>query len=104
MASSEIKASVIIPARDAMAFIEKTVQSVLNEMCSDAVEIIIVNDGMDDSLAGLAERYPVTVIAGDGTGPAAARNIGAIVHRTSWPGGRGDPRSYRRAALSSPII
>ena len=70
MVSSEVKASVIIPARDAMATIDKTIQSVLNKICTEHVEIIIVNDTGDESLALLSEKYPVRVIDGDCTGPA----------------------------------
>ena len=81
MVSSEVKASVIIQARDARASIHKTVQSVLGEICSKDVEIIIVNDGRDESLALLADRYRVRVVDGDGTGPAAARNIGITFSR-----------------------
>jgi glycosyltransferase involved in cell wall biosynthesis len=81
MVSSEVKASVIIPARDAMETIDKTVQSVINEIRSEDVEIIIVNDVRDESLALLTDRYPVRVIDGDGTGPAAARNIGVAFSR-----------------------
>jgi glycosyltransferase involved in cell wall biosynthesis len=76
MVSSEIKASIIIPARDATATIGQTIESVLIETHGVDVEVIIVNDGLDNATAKLAERYPVKVISGNGNGIAAARNIG----------------------------
>jgi glycosyltransferase involved in cell wall biosynthesis len=76
MVSSEVKASVIIPARDAMATIGKAIESVLIESRGVDVEIIIVNDGLDHVTAKLADHYPVRVIPGNGGGIASARNIG----------------------------
>jgi glycosyltransferase involved in cell wall biosynthesis len=78
MVSPEIKASIIIPARDAMATICQAIESVLIEAKNLGVEVIIVNDGLDNATAKLADSYPVKVISGDGTGPAAARNIGVL--------------------------
>ena len=76
MVSSTLKASIIIPARDAMATLPQSIDSVLNEAWRKDIEIIIVNDGRERSTAKLADRYPVRVIDGNGHGPAAARNIG----------------------------
>jgi glycosyltransferase involved in cell wall biosynthesis len=73
---SPIKASIIIPARDAMATLPQTIHSVLNETRGEDVEVIVVNDGMDEATAQLALKYPVKLINGNGNGPAAARNIG----------------------------
>jgi glycosyltransferase involved in cell wall biosynthesis len=71
-----VRASIIIPARDAMATLGRAVESILNTVDHSDIEIIIVNDGLDKSMVQLAEKYPVKVIEGNGKGPAAARNIG----------------------------
>ena len=71
-----IKASIIIPARDAMATIGRTIESVLMDARNEDIELIVVNDGLDEATAKLADQYPVKVIPGNGNGLAAARNIG----------------------------
>jgi glycosyltransferase involved in cell wall biosynthesis len=76
MASPPLKASIIIPARDAIATVSQTIESVLMDAGNEDIEIIVVNDGLDESTAKLADHYPVKVIPGNGNGIAAARNIG----------------------------
>ena len=71
-----INASIIIPARNAMATLPQTIRSVLEEIGQEGIEIIVVNDGQDAATAGLAEKFPIKVIDGNGQGAAAARNIG----------------------------
>ena len=72
------KVSVIIPARDAEEHVEACVQSVFAQTMEDW-EIVAVDDGSRDRtgaiLAGFGER--VRVLAGAGSGPAAARNLAA---------------------------
>jgi len=70
------KASIIIPARGAMATLGRAIESILNVADHNDAEIIIVNDGLDKATAQLADQFPVKVIDGNGKGPAAARNIG----------------------------
>ena len=71
-----IKASIIIPARNALATLDQTIESVLDETSHQKIEVIVVNDGMDEDMKKVANKYPVKVIKGNGQGPAAARNIG----------------------------
>jgi GT2 family glycosyltransferase len=71
-----LKASIIIPAREAMATLEQAVESVLSATIQENVEIIIVNDAADGTTAKIAHHYPVKVIDGNGNGPGSARNIG----------------------------
>lgn len=73
--------SVIIPTYNSTLFIERTVESVLNQTCSD-FELIIVNDGSNDStseiLKKLAEkdsRIKVITTPNSG-GPVVPTNIG----------------------------
>ncbi len=76
MESPNIGVSIIIPARNALATLGRTIESVLVEHSIENVEIIVVNDGMDEDTVRIANIYPVKVINGNGQGPAAARNIG----------------------------
>ena len=76
MTSPPHKASIIIPARDAMVTIGQAIESVLMDARHEDIELIVVNDGLDEATARLDRKYPVKVIPGNGNGIAAARNIG----------------------------
>lgn len=68
--------SVIIPACNAEAFIQETLQSVLDQSW-ELLEIILVDDGSTDHTAEIAAANPgVTVIRQVNQGVAAARNTG----------------------------
>lgn len=81
--------TIIMPAYNASAYIEKSVQSVLGQTMQD-FELIIVNDGSTDNtaavLANLAEKdsriRPLNI---ENSGPAMARNY--ALDRISCPGG-----------------
>lgn len=81
MVSPPLKASIIIPARDALKTVGQTIESVLMEARNEDIELIVVNDGLDEATARLSRKYPVRVIDGDGHGPASARNIGVLASR-----------------------
>ena len=69
--------SIIIPAGgDATSTLAGMLESLAPLAHVDNVEVIVVNDAGADAVHDLATRYAVTVIAGDGGGPASARNIG----------------------------
>lgn len=76
MIPSTISISVIIPARDASKTLIGTLDSLVPLVQSGEVEVIVVNDAGEKTLADMATPYPVTVINGNGRGPASARNIG----------------------------
>ena len=76
MEYSKIEVSIIIPTRNALTTIDQSIQSILANNSLDHVEIIIVNDGMEENMARIANKYPVKVIESNGSGPAAARNTG----------------------------
>lgn len=76
MTQAILKASIIIPARNAINTIGDTIESVLVVTKHHNVEIVVVNDGLDEATAQLAFKYPVKVIKGDGRGLSSARNIG----------------------------
>ena len=72
------RTSVIIPARNAAS----TLPACLDALAKQGVpgpwaELLVVDDGSTDETARLARRPGIHVLAGDGRGPAAARNAGA---------------------------
>lgn len=75
------KASVIIPAYNAEAYIEKTIESVINQSFSD-FEIIVVNDGSTDlteekvKAAMLRDERIRLISQPNSGGPAKPRNTG----------------------------
>jgi len=72
--------SVVIPAYNAAAFIERTLRSALRQTHS-TLEVIVVDDGSTDSTVGLARAAAegdsrVRIISVPNGGVASARNIG----------------------------
>jgi len=73
-----IKLSVIVPAYNSAATIDRCLAALMAEDDPD-YEIIIVDDGSDDGTAALAERDGVRVLRlTENSGAAAARNDGAV--------------------------
>ncbi len=77
--SGESRVSVIIPARNAAAWIRDALDSVAAQD-HPALEVIVVDDGSTDSTASIASefagRLDLQIIRESGRGPAAARNRG----------------------------
>jgi len=73
--------SIIIPCRDDGEYLEETLDSVRNQTWQDR-ECVIVDDGSSDDntirILKRLEKEGYTVLSGDGTGPAAARNRGIM--------------------------
>lgn len=64
-----------MPARDAAAILPRTLAGLAAQ--ADGVEVIVVDDGSRDRTAEVARGHGATVVSGDGSGPAGARNRGA---------------------------
>ncbi|MBT1070840.1 glycosyltransferase family 2 protein [Pelotalea chapellei] len=71
------RVSVITPTFNCASFIERALQSVVDQTYSD-LEIIVVDDGSTDETAALLERWKgkVTYLSQSNAGPSAARNLG----------------------------
>ena len=66
--------TVVVPARDAAATLGITLAGLVGH--PDVARVIVVDDGSVDDTAAIARGAGVTVVGGDGSGPAAARNRG----------------------------
>jgi glycosyltransferase involved in cell wall biosynthesis len=82
-AGGGVRASVIVPVRDAAATLPRTLAALAAQAFAERYEVVVVDDGSSDASAELAEAAtgPVTVIRQAGAGPAAARNRGAAAAR-----------------------
>ena len=77
------RVSVIIPAFNADATLERAVESVLRQT-HPAMEIIVINDGSSDSTHEVASRLPVRYFRQENLGAGAARNRGIGVAEGEW--------------------
>ena len=72
------KLSIIIPAHNAQAYIEKTMKTVLAQKCQSQLEIIVVDDASQDKTKELVKKFPVELIElSQNLGAGKARNQGA---------------------------
>jgi glycosyltransferase involved in cell wall biosynthesis len=68
--------SVVVPAYDGAAFIDRCLESMLAQH-SETIEVVVVDDGSTDGTADIVERYPeVRLVRGTHRGVAAARTAG----------------------------
>lgn len=75
------KVSVVIPAYNAMDYLPKTLESVLNQIFTD-FEVLIINDGSSDNILEWASSLldpRIKVISQENQGVSGARNTG-ITH------------------------
>jgi glycosyltransferase involved in cell wall biosynthesis len=73
--------SVVIPARDAWLTLERLLES-LTASVRRPDEIVLVDDGSEESLEPVAQRFGARFIRNEAaTGPAAARNRGVAASR-----------------------
>ena len=79
MKSETLKASIIIPARNAARTLPATIRSIFMDPMHIYSEVIVVNDANEEEIFELASKFPIRIIRGNGRGAAAARNIGVQV-------------------------
>ncbi len=79
--------SVIIPLYNKAAYIERTINSVLNQTFSD-YEVIIVDDGSSDGSVDIVlntfNNSKLRVIQKKNGGPSSARNCGTKEAKSEW--------------------
>lgn len=85
-----MRVSVVIPCHNSARFLPDVIASVLAQSVTD-FEIVLVDDGSRDDTRGVCESIiaanldrPITVVAQDNAGVAAARNAGIAVSRTPY--------------------
>ncbi|MFO8080353.1 MAG: glycosyltransferase family A protein [Armatimonadota bacterium] len=78
--------SVVIPAFNAGATIERALDSVGAQTCDGIAEVIVVDDGSTDGTSDIVrEKYPhVILVEQENAGVSAARNAGAIRANCEW--------------------
>jgi len=78
MSVNPITVSVIVPAYNASATIGRTLEALSRQKCSQAFEVIVVDDGsIDDTVKIVASFGSVRYVRQKNAGPASARNHGA---------------------------
>lgn len=80
------KISVIIPAYNAMAYLPKTIKSVLNQTFDD-FEVIVINDGSSDGIENWFSHLQeprVKLISQENKGLAGARNTGIATSKSEY--------------------
>ncbi|MDR1554832.1 MAG: glycosyltransferase [Campylobacteraceae bacterium] len=78
--ANNVKISIIIPVYNAEKYLQKCLDSVINQTLKE-IEILCINDGSTDNSLSILEEYAkkdrrIKVFTGENQGPAAARNIG----------------------------
>ena len=85
-----VKVSVIIPVYNVENYLEKCLESVVNQTLKD-IEIICVNDGSPDNSLEILNKYSkadsrITVITQINSGPSEARNAGMRIAKGEYIG------------------
>ncbi|MEW9699981.1 glycosyltransferase [Paenibacillus sp. SI8] len=82
--------SIIVPVYNGEAYLEKCLNSIVNQTFKD-VEIICVNDGSTDSTLGIFEKYKkkedrIVIINQENSGLSASRNNGMKIAKGKYIG------------------
>jgi glycosyltransferase involved in cell wall biosynthesis len=78
--------SVVMPAKNAAAFLGEAIESVLTQG-RDVIEIIVVDDGSSDDTRSIVRAFEdrgVRLLDNQGAGVSAARNTGARAANGDW--------------------
>lgn len=83
-----IKVSVIIPVYNVENYLEKCLNSVINQTLRD-IEIICINDGSNDKSLGILEKFAeidnrIKILSSENRGAGAARNHGLSLARGEY--------------------
>ena len=73
--------SVIIPAKNEEKYIERCIDSILNQDYEGSFEIIVIDNCSTDKTYDLAKTKKVSVFKFDGNSPSAVRNYGATLSK-----------------------
>jgi len=73
-----VPVTVVVPVRDGVGFVEDCLDSVL---ASRPDEVIVVDGGSSDGTVDAVRRRGLRVVTHEGSGPAAARMVGATLAR-----------------------
>ena len=73
--------SVIVPIYNASRYLEKCIESIINQTYSN-IEIILVDDGSEDESGKICDEYGkkdnrIIVVHKENNGVSSARNVGA---------------------------
>jgi GT2 family glycosyltransferase len=69
-----IRASVIVPARDAEATLPRTLAALADQEVAPSFEVVVADDGSRDGTAAIVERAGARLVRLGGAGAAEARN------------------------------
>lgn len=104
MADASRRVSVVIPARDRATMLPDAIGSLL-EQTRPPDEIIVVDDCSVDDTRSVAQSYGdrVLVLDSDGSGPAAARNVGIAAASGAFIGFLDSDDLWTPAALATQL-
>jgi glycosyltransferase involved in cell wall biosynthesis len=83
LSQSSAPVSVVIPARNAEAFLGEALASV-REQRPPVLEIIVIDDGSTDESARVAAACGARLVRLRRSGPSAARNVGIRIAHGTW--------------------
>lgn len=84
------KISIIVPIYNAEKYIDKCIESIINQTFKD-IEIILINDGSSDGSRNIIDRYAkkdkrIIAIYQENSGPSVARNKGIKIAKGKYIG------------------
>ncbi len=85
-----VKISIIVPVYNSEKFLEKCINSIVNQTLKD-IEIIFINDGSTDKSLDILKSYElkdsrIKVLSQNNTGPSCARNNGLKIAKGEYVG------------------
>lgn len=85
-----VKISIIVPVYNSEKFLEKCINSIINQTLKD-IEIIFINDGSTDKSLDILKSYElkdsrIKVLSQNNTGPSCARNNGLKIAKGEYVG------------------